>query len=184
MSHLFRVVCSSAVLLMLSAALAQAQAQQCQSEPLTATSRLYISKSLGAYPGSWAAWKKAARAKYGNGWQAWSAAQNQTIECDQVRNASGRKRWQCTRTAVPCQKGSGPDKICDGPAISRKLRKGDRGGEVKTLQCLLKTHHNAEVDVDGVFGNGTREAVREFQKKNGLSADGVVGSKTLEKLLS
>ena len=32
--------------------------------------------------------------------------------------------------------------------------------------------------VDGVFGDKTRAAVKDYQKKNGLSVDGVVGSKT------
>lgn len=186
MSSIFRIFCSAVVLLALTTGLAQAQ-QSCQSEPLSATSRLYISKTLGAYPGSWTAWKEAAKAKYGNGWQAWSAAKNQSIECERVRNASGRNRWQCTRTAIACQKGGGGGtvaEICDGPAITRNLRQGDRGDQVKTLQCLLKEYHGADVEIDGVFGAGTRKAVLEFQKKYNLGTDGVVGDRTLEKLLS
>ncbi len=182
MTSLLRIISSVAVLLALLTGMAQAQ--DCKTEPLSATSRLYISKTLGAYPGSWTAWKKAAKEKYGNGWQAWSAAKEQTIECDQVRNDAGRRRWQCTRTAIPCQRGgTNTVAICDGPAIDQNLRKGDRGEQVKTLQCLLK-EHGADVEVDGVFGNGTREAVKAFQKKYNLGVDGVVGDKTLEKLLS
>ena len=105
---------------------------------------------------------------------------------EQVRNASGRKRWQCTRIAVPCKPGGDGKvaEICDGPAITKNLRRGDRGDQVETLQCLLKVYHGADVEVDGNFGSGTRAAVRDFQRQNGLSQDGVVGNKTLEALLS
>ena len=52
------------------------------------------------------------------------------------------------------------------------LRKGCKGNDVKLLQQKLN------LMADGVFGTLTDEAVREFQKANGLTADGVVGSKT------
>ena len=37
--------------------------------------------------------------------------------------------------------------------------------------------------VDGIFGAGTRAAVRTFQEKNGITADGLPGKQTIEKLL-
>lgn len=52
------------------------------------------------------------------------------------------------------------------------LKKGSRGQEVKTLQQKLHL-----ID-DGIFGVLTEEAVKEFQKANGLTADGIVGPKT------
>lgn len=52
------------------------------------------------------------------------------------------------------------------------LKKGSRGNEVKLLQEFLDT------DTDGVFGPGTERAVKEWQAKNGLSADGIVGPAT------
>ncbi len=183
MKNLFRLLCS--VLALTTLAIGVAQAQDCKPEPVTATSRPYISKSLGAYPGSWAAWRKAVKAKHGDGWQAWRRAKDQSIECEKIRNASGRSRWQCTRTAIPCMPGWTTQlPICDGPAITKNLRRGDSGDQVKTLQCILKNYHGIEVAVDGDFGRGTRKAVRAFQKQNGLKADGVVGDQTLEKLLS
>lgn len=181
MRTLFRLACGFIVLSVLS--IGTAFAQECKSDAVTATSRQYISKSLGAYPGSWAAWRKAVKAEHGDGWQAWRRAKDQEIKCDQVTNDAGRKRWVCTRSGVPCRPG-GNVQICDGPEITRNLRRGDSGEQVKTLQCLLNTYHGAELTVDGDFGNGTRAAVRNFQRKNDLSADGVVGNKTLEALLS
>lgn len=56
------------------------------------------------------------------------------------------------------------------------LKKGSKGIEVKTLQKLLHLYE------DGVFGSLTEEAVKEFQRANGLTPDGIVGDKTWEKL--
>lgn len=56
------------------------------------------------------------------------------------------------------------------------LRKGSRGNEVKTLQASLN------LIVDGIFGDLTDEAVKEFQRLNGLKVDGIVGNNTWAKL--
>ncbi|MGC4122139.1 MAG: peptidoglycan-binding domain-containing protein [Myxococcales bacterium] len=57
------------------------------------------------------------------------------------------------------------------------LRKGAHGTAVRELQTLLKAK-GYDVSVDGSLGSGTDRAVREFQKSQGLPADGVVGPKT------
>ena len=58
------------------------------------------------------------------------------------------------------------------------LKRGSRGDEVVTLQKKLKQWGYYDGSVDGVFGAGTEKAVQYFQRKNGLAADGVVGTKT------
>ena len=58
------------------------------------------------------------------------------------------------------------------------LKKGSRGDEVVTLQKKLKQWGYYDGSVDGVFGPGTEKAVQYFQRKNGLVADGIVGTKT------
>ena len=58
------------------------------------------------------------------------------------------------------------------------LRKGSRGDEVVTRQKKLKQWGYYDGAVDGVFGPGTEKAVQYFQRKNGLTADGIVGTKT------
>jgi N-acetyl-anhydromuramyl-L-alanine amidase AmpD len=65
------------------------------------------------------------------------------------------------------------------PAIERRpiLRKGASGQGVKELQTAL-TKACFQVDTDGVFGKKTEAAVKAFQKKNQLSADGVAGKNT------
>ena len=58
------------------------------------------------------------------------------------------------------------------------LKKGSQGDEVVTLQKKLKQWGYYSGAVDGIFGSGTQKAVEYFQRKNGLTADGVVGAKT------
>ena len=58
------------------------------------------------------------------------------------------------------------------------LKKGSKGDEVVTLQKKLKQWGYYDGAVDGVFGSGTEKAVKYFQRKNGLTADGIVGAKT------
>ncbi len=62
------------------------------------------------------------------------------------------------------------------------LRQGSTGGEVKEVQRRLKQWGYYTGAVDGVFGAATRRAVIAFQKKNGLTADGVVGKATFKAL--
>ena len=66
----------------------------------------------------------------------------------------------------------------------RKLRKGDTGLDVKyTMQRLYDLeYYNGKVDEK--FGSGMLAAVKAFQKKNGLTADGVIGTKTVQVLFS
>ena len=56
------------------------------------------------------------------------------------------------------------------------LKLGSRGNEVKVLQEKLN------LKADEVFGPLTEEAVKDFQRSNGLEVDGIVGANTLSKL--
>ena len=62
------------------------------------------------------------------------------------------------------------------------LRMGDSGSAVKDLQTKLKKLGYYSGTVDSTFGSGTYAAVKAFQKKYNLTADGVAGSETLKKL--
>lgn len=62
------------------------------------------------------------------------------------------------------------------------LKTNSRGEQVKTLQRLL-VGFGYDLKVDGAFGTITDRHVRSFQRKYGLSADGIVGEKTWSKLL-
>ncbi len=61
---------------------------------------------------------------------------------------------------------------------------GDKGNAVKKVQKRLKKLGYYSGGIDGDYGNGTKKAVRNFQKRNGLSVTGAVNSKTLKKLNS
>ena len=62
------------------------------------------------------------------------------------------------------------------------LKQGSKGGEVKEVQRRLKQWGYYSGEPDGIFGAGTKEAVIAFQKKNGLTADGIVGAGTYRAL--
>lgn len=57
---------------------------------------------------------------------------------------------------------------------------GSRGEEVRTIQTKLKRWGYYQGNVDGIYGSQTREAVKYFQRKNGLAVDGIAGKNTLE----
>ncbi len=59
---------------------------------------------------------------------------------------------------------------------------GSRGEEVKKIQTKLKNWGYYNGGVDGVYGSKTFEAVKKFQRKNGLTVDGIAGEKTLSAL--
>lgn len=62
------------------------------------------------------------------------------------------------------------------------LRRGSQGDEVADLQMLLNSKFGYKLDIDGDFGSQTEAAVKDFQRKQGLTADGVVGAKTWKAL--
>ncbi len=67
---------------------------------------------------------------------------------------------------------------------SSTLYNGSRGEEVRELQQALIDLGFLKGTADGVFGNKTEIAVRNFQKKNKLSIDGLAGKKTRQLILS
>ena len=67
-------------------------------------------------------------------------------------------------------------------AYAQMVTVGSRGNLVKTIQQKLKNWGYYKGAVDGIFGNQTKEAVKYFQRKNGLKVDGIVGTQTLKAL--
>lgn len=55
---------------------------------------------------------------------------------------------------------------------------GSRGEEVRQIQTKLKELGYLQGNVDGIYGNQTKQAVTAFQRDHGLSADGIAGEKT------
>lgn len=63
-------------------------------------------------------------------------------------------------------------------ADAATIKVGSSGQTVRTIQTKLKRWGYLTGSVDGVFGAQTKAAVIRFQKKNGLTADGIVGAAT------
>ncbi len=68
------------------------------------------------------------------------------------------------------------------PALAVSYRQGDTGSAVTTIQTKLRRWGYFDGPVDGIYGSGTAEAVRYFQRSNGLTPDGVAGPATLKAL--
>ncbi len=64
-----------------------------------------------------------------------------------------------------------------------KLWRGSYGGDVYELQRKLN-QNGYKLDVDGGYGVKTQEAVFDYQRKNGLAVDGIVGNETWGSLLA
>lgn len=57
---------------------------------------------------------------------------------------------------------------------------GSRGDEVTQIQTKLKRWGYYNGNIDGIYGSQTVEAVKYFQRKNGLTVDGIAGPQTLK----
>lgn len=72
--------------------------------------------------------------------------------------------------------------FADDIRLDKNYKRGSRGKKVRLLQewlCL----HNIYVSIDGIFGPATDCAIRYFQEKEGLTADGIVGENTFAALI-
>ena len=70
-----------------------------------------------------------------------------------------------------------------GVELMETIRKGSSGEAVKTLQNYLTKLKLYSGKIDGIAGGQTETAIRQFQKANGLIADGICGKKTWEELI-
>jgi peptidoglycan hydrolase-like protein with peptidoglycan-binding domain len=73
--------------------------------------------------------------------------------------------------------------ILPNAAWALVLQQGDRGADVSYLQTLLRDagYFNAN-DITGYYGSITEDAVRQFQRDNSLSVDGIAGDRTFAAL--
>ena len=89
----------------------------------------------------------------------------------------GQKTWD----ALYAQYAASHDGSEQYPGIP--LRNGHTGAAIQSAQEQLN-RKGARLTVDGHYGDRTQSAVRSFQKANGLTADGVIGSETWVRLYS
>lgn len=75
------------------------------------------------------------------------------------------------------------EKECTALTISARLvRMGDTGADVKKIQTFLLSQGYAIGTADGIFGQMTKNAIIDFQNKNGLDVDGIVGPASVAKM--
>ena len=72
--------------------------------------------------------------------------------------------------------------LSSGQTVDVLSKEGSRGEEVRQIQTKLNNWGYNPGKVDGIYGKQTKEAVIRFQKKNGLTPDGIVGSRTWYKI--
>ena len=84
-------------------------------------------------------------------------------------------------TETPMPGTPAPIVLSTAPSL-QTLKTGSRGDLVKALQTKLKELGYYTGAIDGEYGGSTASAVKEYQRRNGLTADGVAGEKTLQKL--
>jgi N-acetylmuramoyl-L-alanine amidase len=77
-----------------------------------------------------------------------------------------------------------PEPVVKGASVELPLDIGDQGQFVKEVQQdLIKAGFSLPIyGADGIYGEETKRAVMRFQKKYGLTVDGLVGPQTLDKL--
>lgn len=101
-----------------------------------------------------------------------------------VKTKAGLVKALQTELNRQCNAGLGVDGIygnlTNGAVIN--ISKGAKGNITKTLQGLLICNGYGTNGFDGIFGNGTDSAVREYQSDNGLYVDGIAGKNTFSKL--
>lgn len=93
----------------------------------------------------------------------------------------------CTSGPIAGNDPAEPEVDPDAPTYGtpeRTLRYGDKGLDVKYIMQRLYDLEYYNKKVDEIFGAGMLKAVKAFQKKNGLTADGKVGPATLAALFS
>ena len=75
-----------------------------------------------------------------------------------------------------------PPTVTTTPATTTTLKPGDTGAQVKVLQRALASLGFSAGTVDGDYGAGTEDAVKQFQRSVGIADDGIVGPATLRAL--
>lgn len=72
--------------------------------------------------------------------------------------------------------------FCFNPSCFALSKIGSRGTEVRNIQSRLKSWDYYFYTVDGIYGWRTAEAVKKFQRRHGLTPDGICGPATLQKI--
>ncbi|MBR5960568.1 MAG: peptidoglycan-binding protein [Clostridia bacterium] len=125
-----------------------------------------------------------------NGWGSWGSEPtasvtpipNMIVLNPSTTEGSTLQPSDGTFTAIPVTPSPTPAPVTPSPT-PKSLQRGFTGSDaVRAVQKRLKELGYYKGSADGDFGPATEEAVKAFQKANGLTADGKVGEKTLAKM--
>jgi hypothetical protein len=103
-----------------------------------------------------------------------------------VFSSSPKPQTAATTTAPPTHAATTTATTPTKPVVvavpSGPLKPGDSGAQVKVLQRALASLGYSPGTIDGVYGTKTTDAVTRFQTSAKITADGIVGSETLQAL--
>lgn len=102
----------------------------------------------------------------------WKALTNEPL------NATTPQPQNVTPSSTERDETKTPETTVETPSSFETLTKGTTGEKVKTLQSKLDKLGYNPGPQDGIFGNRTRKAVKDFQLAQGLNDDGVVNQTT------
>ncbi|MEB3826315.1 peptidoglycan-binding domain-containing protein [Phormidium sp. CCY1219] len=107
-------------------------------------------------------------------------AYNHKLELPQMRVKAPKRGWRSLMALIPL--GLTASFLgMSSPALAL-LRQGESGKEVNQIQYRLQELGYFQTDISGYYGDITKQAVKHFQKENGLTPDGIVGPQTLAAL--
>ena len=99
----------------------------------------------------------------------WSIGRLESQGCVRMYNRDVEQLYRWVKVGTPVH-------IIGDPFMGRRrLVKGEKGADVMYLQKRLRQLGFYDQGIDGIFGYGTEQAVKAFQKENRLSVTGQVG---------
>lgn len=157
------------------AASASAQEERCKNELVKASGKATILGQGRATRLAIDNWQREVRQKYGERFMDYTKARTARVECESASIGTiGRLNKRCIVSGYPCHIAAAAD---DDDATAGDDKK------VLTIQRLLRRAGYLERDeVDGEFGPKTAQAVRRFQRDNGLRVTGEMDERTWARL--
>jgi len=154
---------------------ASAQEERCRSEVIKAAGKATILGKGRARRLAIDNWQREVRQKYGERYMDFTKAREARFECEAASiGAIGKLNQRCSVSAYPCRIAAAADDENFGQGEDKA---------VFTIQRMLRRAGYLERDdVDGEYGPKTRQAVRRFQRDEGLRVTGDVDDRTMERL--
>src|SRR5262245_40503408 len=172
----FALVTTGAVLLTGMLAMpASAQEERCRGEAIRAAGKATILGKGRARRLAIDNWQREVRQKYGERYMDFTKAREARFECDSASIGTlGRLNQRCSVSAYPCRIAAAAD--------DEDFGQGDDKTVFRIQRLLRRAGYLERDEVDGEYGPRTRQAVRRFQRDEGLRVTGDVDDRTMERL--